>query len=105
MQRTRHCVRGRGHVSSPGVIVYGYELRRLHMGTEAAPALSRSGVCTHSACEPLNVEQTAWRCTGIVSVLTNLTFLTNLTNLTNLTTTAQTDGTASVCVFAGCPEL
>ena len=37
---------------------------------------------------PLNIEQTAWRCTGIVSVLTNLTFLTNLTNLTNLTTTA-----------------
>ena len=62
-------------------------------------------MCTHSACEPLNIEQTAWRCTGIVSVLTNLTFLTNLTNLTNLTTTAQTDGMASVCVFAGCPEL
>ena len=102
MQRARHCVRGRGHVSSPGVIVYGYALSASRSGVRCVMGLR---MCTHSACEPLNIEQTARRCTGIVSVLTNLTFLTNLTNLTNLTTTAQTDGMASVCVFAGCPEL
>ena len=63
----------------------------LHVCTEDGTHSAPAGVCVMALAfpgVPLNIEQTAWRCTGIVSVLTNLTFLTNLTNLTNLTTTA-----------------